>query len=89
MAWTIEVHENALKQLGKLHKQDAKRILNFLGERLATYDSPRQIGAALQGSKLGNYWRYRVGDYRIICHLQDHKLIVLVIDIGHRRDIYR
>ncbi|EGP58991.1 hypothetical protein Agau_C102033 [Agrobacterium tumefaciens F2] len=52
-------------------------------------DDPRQTGSALQGSELGNFWRYRVGDYRIICDIQDHKLVVLVVEIGHRREIYR
>ncbi|MDE1993997.1 MAG: type II toxin-antitoxin system RelE/ParE family toxin [Rhizobiaceae bacterium] len=89
MAWKIEIQENALKQLSKLGKQDAKRILGFLKERLGTHDDPRKIGSALQGSRLGNFWRYRVGDYRIICDLQDEKLIVLVIEIGHRREVYR
>ena len=68
--------------------QDTRRILDFLKNRLATYESPRQIGEALKGKRLGEYWRYRVGDYRIICDLQDRKLVVLVIEIAHRRDVY-
>jgi mRNA interferase RelE/StbE len=57
--------------------------------RIANHDNPRQSGQALRGSDLGNFWRYRVGDYRIICDLQDERLVVLVIEIGHRREVYR
>ena len=89
MAWTIEVDERAARQLGKLDRPDALRIRNFLRDRLATLDDPRQLGKALQGSKLGNLWRYRVGDFRIICDLQDTRLVVLVVGVGNRRDIYR
>jgi len=72
-----------------LAKQDANRIVSFLADRVVQDDNPRQTGAALQGSELGSFWRYRVGDYRIICDIQDHKLVVLVVEIGHRREIYR
>lgn len=89
MAWTIEVDERAARQLGKLDRPDALRIRNFLRDRLGTLDDPRQLGKALQGSKLGNLWRYRVGDFRIICDLQDTRLVVLVVGVGNRRDIYR
>jgi mRNA interferase RelE/StbE len=89
LAWTIEVDERAARQLGKLDRPDALRIRNFLRDRLGTLDDPRQLGKALQGSKLGNLWRYRVGDFRIICDLQDTRLVVLVVSVGNRRDIYR
>lgn len=89
MTWTIEFQRAAVKQLGKLTKSDANRIVSFLADRIAEDDNPRRTGAALQGSELGNFWRYRVGDYRIICDIQDHKLVVLVVEIGHRREIYR
>lgn len=89
MVWTIEVDERAARQLGKLDRPDALRIRNFLRDRLGTLDDPRQLGKALQGSKLGNLWRYRVGDFRIICDLQDARLVVLVVGVGNRRDIYR
>jgi mRNA interferase RelE/StbE len=69
--------------------QHQKRILKFLRDRLAKLDNPRSIGKALQGSRLGEFWSYRVGDLRIICKIQDDRLIVLVVRIGHRRDIYR
>ncbi|NSY42271.1 type II toxin-antitoxin system RelE/ParE family toxin [Agrobacterium tumefaciens] len=89
MTWKIEFQQRAVKQLGKLAKQDANRIVSFLADRVVQDDNPRQTGAALQGSELGSFWRYRVGDYCIICDIQDHKLVVLVVEIGHRREIYR
>lgn len=88
MAWTIEFDLLARKNVEKLDKQVRNRIRAFLHERLAELDNPRQIGQALQGSTLGNFWRYRVGDYRIICDIQDKRLVILVIEIGHRRDVY-
>jgi len=89
LTWKIEFQHRAVKQLGKLAKQDANRIVSFLADRVVQDDNPRQTGAALQGSELGSFWRYRVGDYRIICDIQDNKLVVLVVEIGHRREIYR
>lgn len=89
MIWTIEYHTLVQKEMRKINPETRRRIRSFLHERLAALDDPRQTGAALQGSELGNFWRYRVGDYRIICDIQDHKLVVLVVEIGHRRDIYR
>ena len=89
MGWTVELDEDAEKQLGKINKQDALRIRSFLRERLVSVDSPRLLGKALVGAKYKNLWRYRVGDYRIICNLQDNRLVVLVIEIGHRREVYR
>lgn len=68
---------------------ETKRIITFLETRIATLEDPRQTGKALQGSTLGKLWRYRVGDYRIICELQDQRLVVLVVEIGHRREVYR
>ncbi len=87
MNWTIEYDILVQKQIKKLDPQT--RIRSFLHERLAQLDNPRKIGEALQGSELGNYWRYLVGDYRILCDIQDNRLVVLVIEIGHRREIYR
>lgn len=85
MIWTIEYHTLVQKEMRKINPETRRRIRSFLHERLAALDDPRQTGAALQGSELGNFWRYRVGDYRIICDIQDHKLVVLVVEIGHRR----
>ena len=89
MAWSIEFEASAIKDLGKLDKQIARRITDFLRNRVAPLENPRSIGRALTGSELGNLWRYRVGDYRIICDIQDKILTIHVISIGNRREIYR
>lgn len=89
MAWSVVVNDNALKQLAKLGRPEARRIRDYLSERVDALPDPRQSGKALTGSKLGNLWRYRAGDYRIICDLQDEVLVVLAVEIGHRRDVYR
>ena len=88
MAWTIKYTDTARKQLKKLDRQIARRILDFMDERVAVADDPRQTGKALTGP-LGNFWRYRVGDYRVICDIQDGELCVLVVEIGNRKGIYR
>lgn len=89
MAWTIEFRAKAEKQLQRLGSGEATRIVSFLEGRLATHENPRELGTALKGHALGGYWRYRVGDHRIICDIQDQRLVVLVVEIGHRREIYR
>jgi mRNA interferase RelE/StbE len=89
MAWRIEYDISVRKSVEKLDRQTRQRIHDFLQNRVAKLDDPRQNGKALKGSTLGSFWRYRVGDYRIICDIQDRKLVVLVIEIGHRRDVYR
>ncbi len=89
MAWTIEYTVSVQKYTKKLDPVIRRRIRQFLDERLVTHENPRDLGKALKGHALGSYWRYEVGDYRIICDIQDQKLIVLVVEIGHRRDIYR
>lgn len=89
MAWLIELTAGAKKQLAKLDRSEAKRITTFMRERLATLDDPRSTGKTLTGPRLGTYWRYRVGDYRLICDIQDGALVILVIDIGNRASIYR
>ena len=89
MVWTISYTETALKQLAKLDRTGARRLVDFMDERVAVQADPRSAGQALSGPLLGSYWRYRVGDYRIICDLQDGALTVLVIEIGKRKDIYR
>lgn len=89
MAWRIEFEDAALKELSKLDKPVAKRILVFLRERVAVLDDPRSIGEALKGSKLGELWKYRVGDYRIIADIEDGVMRVLVLKVGNRREVYR
>jgi mRNA interferase RelE/StbE len=89
LAWTIEYTDTAKKQLRKLDKQIARRILDFMDQRIAGGRSPRDTGKALTGNLLGELWRYRVGDFRIICDIQDDKLCVLVVQIGNRREVYR
>ncbi len=89
MAWTIEFRAKAEKQLQRLATRDAARIISFLEDRLAAHENPRELGIALKGHALGGYWRYKVGDYRIICDIQDQRLVVLVVEVGHRRDVYR
>lgn len=89
MAWAVEFDPDAVKDLQKLDKQVQARIVEFLRERLARLDNPRELGEALAGSKLGNYWKYRVGDWRIICDLQDKRIVVRVLRVGNRRGVYR
>ncbi|MFZ0393236.1 MAG: type II toxin-antitoxin system RelE/ParE family toxin [Terracidiphilus sp.] len=89
MAWRIEFEAGAVKDLSKLDRPIAKRITTFLRTRVAALDDPRSFGAALKGSELGELWRYRVGDYRIICEIRDKELVILAVSIGHRREVYR
>ncbi len=89
MVWTIDYTESARGQLRKLDKQTARRILDFMDERIAAQEDPRNTDKALTGPTLGAYWRNRIGDYRIICDIQDGALCVLVIEIGNRREVYR
>lgn len=89
MAWKVEVAPVAERELDKLDPQTARRILAFLHERVAVLDNPRSIGEALKGSRLGQFWKYRVGDYRIISHIEDDVVRILVVKIGNRREVYR
>ena len=89
MVWQIKLTATAAKQLGKLDKGEAKRLTNFLRQRVSLANDPRTTGKALTGPAFGTYWRYRVGDYRIICDIQDGRLCILVIEVGNRRDVYR
>jgi mRNA interferase RelE/StbE len=88
LAWTIEYAKTAKDQLRKLDKPVARRIADMLDQRVAAMENPRQIGKALNGP-LGDFWCYRVGDYRIICDIQDSAIAVLVLQIGNRREVYR
>ncbi len=89
MAWQIELSETAEKQLAKLDKPVAKRLLGFMRERLASLDDPRSIGQALRGSELGEFWKYRVGDWRLACQIKDAKILITVVRLGNRREVYR
>lgn len=87
MIWAIEFDDSAVKELRKLDKQAQSEILRYFRERIATKENPRRFGKALSHD-LAGLWRYRVGHYRMICTIEDEKLIVLVIRVGHRKDIY-
>ncbi|MBU2717842.1 type II toxin-antitoxin system RelE/ParE family toxin [Acidithiobacillus ferridurans] len=89
MAWKIELSSLAQKNLAQLDPPATKRILSFLHERVGHLDNPRSIGEALKGSRLGEFWKYRVGDYRIICTIEDAALCILVVRIGNRREVYK
>lgn len=88
MAWRIELTDEAVKQLSKIGHTDAKRIRDYLRGRIQPLDDPRQLGKPLAG-QLGELWRYRVGNYRIIASIEDQEICVLVVRIGHRSKVYR
>lgn len=88
MSWDYSISDKAIKQLKKLDKQAAKQIFDFLDERILGAEDPRQWGKQLKG-ELNNVWRYRSGDYRILCQLQGEVLVVLVLEVGHRKNIYK
>lgn len=88
MAWTIEYTDTARAQLRKLDEQVARRILDYMDERVAPSEDPRRTGRLLTGP-LGGLWRYRVGDCRVVCDVQEAAVRVLVVRIGNRRDVYR
>lgn len=88
MAWKIEVTDTALKEIKKLGPQASKLIFNFLDQRLAHMDDPSALGEELK-HELSGYWRYRIGDWRLICELKEERLIVLVLRAGHRREVYK
>jgi mRNA interferase RelE/StbE len=89
MAWSIDLDPRAKKELNRLDPQIARRLTVFLYERLAPLENPRSIGEALKGSELGELWKYRVGDYRIIASIEDKLVRILVVRIGNRREVYR
>ncbi|MFC7461646.1 type II toxin-antitoxin system RelE family toxin [Hydrogenophaga defluvii] len=89
MAWLIEFDPDALKELKQLDRPVQVRLVAFLRDRLAPLGDPRSIGEALSGARLGSYWKYRVGDWRIVCDIQDQRIVVRVLRIGNRREVYR
>ena len=86
-AWQVEFGRDAARDLRKLGHQAQRLILRYLRERIATADHPRRFGHALTGDLKG-LWRYRVGDYRIVAKIEDDRFIVLVVTVGHRREVY-
>lgn len=88
MAWTIDYSKTAISQLRKLDKPTAKRIMDYMDERVAPLNDPRLVAKALTG-QLGDLWRYRVGDFRVVCEIRDNELVVLALMIGHRKEVYR
>ena len=88
MAWTLEFLPAALKELRKLDRQIAARIVTTLETRIAALDNPRSIGSALVG-ELAGLWRWRIGDYRVVARIEDETITILVVRIAHRRDVYR
>lgn len=85
----IEFDPGALDDLKKLDRPVQQRLLGFLRSRVAGLDDPRSIGEPLSGARLGSYWKYRVGDWRIVCDIQDERIVVRVLRVGNRRDVYR
>ena len=88
MAWTVEISDFAERQLRKLDRSMQKRILDWLDDRIDGCKNPRHFGEPLKGDHAG-FWRYRIGNYRVLCEIQDATIIVLVLTIGHRREIYK
>jgi mRNA interferase RelE/StbE len=89
LTWIIKYTDTAVTQLKKIVKPVAVRLLDYMDQRVATAEDPRSLGKNLVGPKLGEYWRYRVGDTRVICKIQDDQVCILVIEIGSRREVYR
>lgn len=85
--WKIEWDSKALKEAKKLDHNARKKIVEYLENRVLVNQDPYQFGKPLKGNKAG-IWRYRVGEYRILCQIEDRVLVVLVVAIGHRKDIY-
>jgi mRNA interferase RelE/StbE len=88
LVWKIEFDKKAFKEIESLDKPTQKRIISFLKDRLSVHKNPRQLGEALRG-KLKHFWKYRVGDYRIICSIEDQTISILVLRVEHRRSVYK
>ena len=87
LIWSIEWDDRAVKELRKLDKTVQRNILKYLRTRIATSEDPRRFGKGLTADKVG-LWRYRVDDHRLICRIEDSRLIVLVVRVGHRKNVY-
>jgi mRNA interferase RelE/StbE len=89
LAWTLEFSLSAQKTLRGMDRADARRIVSFLRDRVAVRDNPRSVGSALKSDKYANKWRYRVGDYCIIAEIKDNVVMIVAVEVGHRREVYR
>jgi mRNA interferase RelE/StbE len=89
LTWRIEFDPAAFDDLAQLDRGVQRRILKVLRERIAPLEDPRSLGEALHGKEFGRFWKYRIGDYRVICDIQDKVIRILVLRIGHRREVYR
>ena len=89
MAWQIEFDPSAAKELAKLDKPTARRIVQFLRERVSPLKDPRSLGEALRGDDLGSFWKYRLGVYRVVAEIIDRRVVIIVVRVGHRREVYR
>lgn len=89
MAYRVEFDPDALRDLKKLDRPVRQRLVGFLRTLVGTLDDPRSIGEALAGARLGSWWKYRVGDWRVICDIQDDRIVVRVLRLGNRREVHR
>jgi len=89
LAWLIKIEDGAKKEIGKLDRPVARRVISFFRERLQNLEDPRAIGEALKGKKFGEFWKYRVGDVRIIARIEDKELLILVVRVGHRKNVHK
>jgi mRNA interferase RelE/StbE len=89
LACRVEFDPAALKDLKKLDRAVQQRLVGFLRTRLSGLDDPGSLGEPLAGARLGAYWKYRVGDWRIICDIQDDRIVVRILRLGNGREVYR
>ncbi|WP_459936110.1 type II toxin-antitoxin system RelE family toxin [Desulfonatronum parangueonense] len=88
MPWKIEFTPEAAKKLARLGKEAEKRVLEFMRERISNLENPRDTGEPLKGTRFSGLWRYRAGDYRILCEIQDEQILILVVLVGHLREVF-
>ena len=88
MAWQTKLDPRALEELKEIDQQIQRRVIKFIRQRLDTDENPRRIGSSLRGNLTG-LWKYRIGDYRLICYIQEKNTEILVLHVGHRKDIYK
>ncbi len=88
MTWRVEWDDRARRELRRLDRQIQREILDYLSKRIAIDEDPRRFGKPLR-HELQGLWRYRIGQYRAICHIENEQLLVLVLAVGHRRQAYQ